>query len=150
MTWVYLKLLEEAILFIPQADSYWTSTCPSLMKEFLNIRGCLTHILALNHPSCSHLCDQGRVAEVIHPSEALPDGEHGLSLKLTKQVLGIPTCFNSDLNYAFLPCQEFLPRSMYNPTGKCHCHNQSFHGSNWPTGLQRLTVRTEDQGIRGL
>lgn len=59
---VYLKLLEAPPLFIPQADSYWPSTWPSLMRKFLNIRGCLTHILALNQPSCSHLYHQGPTA----------------------------------------------------------------------------------------
>ncbi len=59
---VYFKSLEEPPLFIPQADSYWPSTWPSLMREFLNIRGCLTHILALNQPSCSHLYHQGLAA----------------------------------------------------------------------------------------
>lgn len=56
--YVYLKLQEEPPLFIPQADSYWPSKWPTLMREFLNIRGCLTHILALNQPSRSHLYHQ--------------------------------------------------------------------------------------------
>lgn len=45
---VYLKLLEAPPLFIPQTDSYWPSTWLSIMREFLNIRGCLAHILTLN------------------------------------------------------------------------------------------------------
>ena len=57
-------LLGAPPLFIPQADSDWPSTWPSLMREFLNIRGCLTHILALNQPSCSHLYHQGPAAVI--------------------------------------------------------------------------------------
>lgn len=56
------KSLKAPPLFIPQADSYWPSTWASLMRKFLNITGCLTHILALNQPACSHLDHQGLTA----------------------------------------------------------------------------------------
>lgn len=52
---VYVKFLESPPLFIPLANSYWPSTHPSLMREFLNITGCLTHILALNQTQSAHL-----------------------------------------------------------------------------------------------
>lgn len=53
---VYVKFLESPPLFIPLTDSYWPSTHPFIMREFLNIRGCLTHILAPNQTPSAHLC----------------------------------------------------------------------------------------------
>lgn len=173
---VYLKLLEQPPLFIPQADSYWPSTWPSLMREFLNIRGCLTHILVLNQPSGSHLYRQGPTA-VTYSRERwhillLPTSPgrstwlvHTGTRRLAncRLLMKCPPVTSNRLRLAaakhffsyetmpFWPSCDFLSRStLYEPLWGSLCHNQCSHGWEWPPGMRRLTASRLGPGIKGL
>lgn len=163
-------LFEILLLFIPQADSYWPSAWPSLMREFLNIRGCLTHILTLNQCSCSHLYHQGPAAVTYlgwgytssrkehsaWPYLELLGGWVSATYKMCPPNLSPPQtdCCREFLNYKtmpFWPNHNFLSSgSLYLSPRVSYCQNQCSHGWKRPPEMQRLTVSREGPGIKGL
>lgn len=136
------------------------------MREFLNIRGCLTHILALNQPSCSHLYHQDpteltwsrqrwRILLFLRSSGRSTWSVHTGSVAPPRNIKPPQFgCSKEFLNYKTMPLcprYDYLSKSTPVPTPPGILLSQPmFPWMGMTPGMQRLTVSRLGPGIKGL